>query len=505
MASTKTTSLYEQAMIEKKRRELKNLKADFNPKLQYARQMLKLMPNITLKDKQEQYINAKQFIKWYLGGYKAGKTFIGVHNDIWLAYVNRPYPGLLIHPTADGNKVTIMPAIEEICAMHRIDYKVKYLSTKIIVSFIFGFQKHDWGNLILASGDKPKSLKGPKVAFGHVDEPLVMEKEIEQIIISRVSDKRARLSMVQFTGTPEPKHMKWGFDIVDKEYENSKDRFIITMPTTEVAEYLPDDYIENARKNYTPNEFETFIMGKYRNLSQGMVYENFDSKRNVYKSAEVKPEAFIPEGADVEYVISYDFNVNQMSATLIQLAGRNKTQVKEYRIKNTSDTLELTQLIIARLRQDKFFIKYGSEYRTKYGKSIIISGDASGKNMSTKSKKSDYRIIIDEFDRENIKYTLAVPDSNGAVRDRTNYVNRQFANGTFMISDECPDSIRDRELTSWKLGADGFVIEKSKKELSHLSDAGDYGIVNTQMLTEDADSRNGIEYYERDRGIYRDY
>lgn len=480
----KKISLLDQAYIEEKRRRLKQFKSEFDLDIPFVEQVKRILPEYDFKPKQKNFINAKQFTIWYLGGYKSGKSFTGICKDIWLAYVNRPYAGMLVHPTADGIQLTIIPLIEEISEKNKIEFEVKRLSTKWIIYFKFGLQKKDWGQLILASGDVPKSLKGPKLVWGHIDEPLIMKKEITQIVHSRMAESRGKFHQVLYTGTPEPEHMQWGFDIVDTEEENIEDRFITTMSARDIAEFLRPGYIEDQEANLTAAEAATFIDGKYRNLSQGKVYHAFDRDKNTFENDNKLKKLL---GKDNEYVLSYDFNVNQMSAVLQELNGRLKIQREEYRIKSRSDTRELTEVIIQRMIQDDY-IRNGM---MKNNKSIIITGDSSGKSGSTKSNLSDYQIIQRIFEKYEIKCKIYVPDSNPSIRDRVNYVNMQFDNETYYIDRKCKDTIRDRELTSWKLGADGFFVDKSKKELTHLSDAADYGIWNTQIITE-RDSTGGM-------------
>lgn len=489
---SKKLSLLQQFEIEAQRRKLKDINAEFDPKKNYDVQLKKILPNIIWKPLQKAFINAKQFIKWYLGGYKSGKTFTGVAKDIWLSFINRPYAGVLVHPTADGIQLTILPTIEEICKLNSIEFEIKKLATTWKVFFKFGLHKKDWGCLIIVSGERPQSKKGPKYAWGHIDEPLILKKEINDVIISRIAEVKGKLQCLLYTGTPEPEHMQWGFDIVDKKFEDTPARYITTVSTREVKEYLPDNYIENYEANSTPEQIATFIDGEYRNLSQGKVYQNFDRKKNVYDIKLPFPVSLgdFPH----EFVITYDFNVSQMSACLLELIGRMKIQQEEYRIQSRSDTRELTRLIIQRLKDEDYLKMVApGKFMTKYARSFIVSGDASGMSEKSSSNKSDYQQIIEEFEKEGIQISLAlnytvdkqgeIHYSNPAVRDRVNYINTEFELGYFLISNKCPLSIRDRELTSWKLGADGFSIDKSKKELTHLAEAGDYGCWNTRVIT----------------------
>ena len=308
MANTRRKlTLLEQAEIEEKRRRLKLFKAGFDLNIPFVVQMKKILPAYDWKPKQIAFINALQFQDWYLGGYKSGKTFTGINKDIYLSYINRPYPGIIVHPTADGCEVTILPLIEEICETNKIEWDYKKLATKWKITFRFGLNKKDCGNILLVSGDKPKSLKGPKLAFGHIDEPLIMREEIVEVISTRMAEARGKFHQLLFTGTPEPEHMQWGFDVVDREEENTADRFITTMSARDVAEYLAPNYIQNQEKILSPERIATFIDGKYRNLSQGKVYASFDRDVNTFE--ERKEFNKILE-KDFEYVLSYDFNVN---------------------------------------------------------------------------------------------------------------------------------------------------------------------------------------------------
>lgn len=485
--SNRRVSLLEQAELEMKRRQLASYGEQFQPDVPYADQLERILPNIKWIDKQKAFINARQFEKWLKGGYKSSKSFTGVAYDIWLSYVNKPYPGILVHPTADGIDITILPLIEEHCQENKIEYEIKKLSTKWKVFFKFGIHKRDWGQLILASGDRPKSLKGPKLAFGHIDEPLIMDEEINEIIVSRLAEAKGKLNQLIYTGTPEPLNMKWGFDIAEMIHVDNEDMYLETISTMDVKQFLPDGYVENMMKKFTPEQIEAFIHGRHVNMSQFRCYPNFKKDTCVYDPL----EAGELEG-DIELILGFDFNVKQMSSVLIERAGREKRQCEEFRIQSRSSTHELAKLTFDRMIQLGYLVNDGSKVRTKYGKSLIICGDASGKAGSSKSLLSDYEIIMEIMDNfagdMGIDYVFQVPEANPAVRDRTNYVDKEFETGFFKISNKCPLSIRDRELTQWKQGAAGFFVDKSKAEISHLADAGDYAVFNTQILDDDTGS-----------------
>jgi len=178
------------------------------------------------------------------------------------------------------------------------------------------------------------------------------------------------------------------------------------------------------------------------------------------------------DGSVLEFIISYDFNINPMCAVLYFFGNQKYFQVKEWRIDN-SNTEEISELICQHLQS------YGIT------QSVIVTGDASGRAKGTKGHMSDYEIIQSVFSRYRIPFHLQIPEANPPVRDRINYVNKMFQTERLTISEECQYSIQDRELVVWKKGSEAFKIDKSNPDLTHLSDAADYGLWNTQALLQE--------------------
>ncbi len=73
-----------------------------------------------------------------------------------------------------------------------------------------------------------------------------------------------------------------------------------------------------------------------------------------------------------------------------------------------------------------------------------------------------------------------IPDTNPQVRDRVNYVNNLFEKKKLIILEGCKETIRDFNLVSWKKGAEKFSLDKSQRDLTHLSDAAGYAVWNTK-------------------------
>lgn len=238
--------------------------------------------------------------------------------------------------------------------------------------------------------------------------------------------------------------------------------------------YLDNSFIDpeykmklEALKHQDENYYNIYALGNWGSVRNAeRVYHQFN-----------RDMLFIHEilFALAEVIISFDFNVNPMCAVLLALRDGKYYQVKEWKV-NNSNTEEVAEMVGAYLR------KSGIE------RSVILTGDASGRAKGTKGYMSDYEIIQKVFQGMGVKFYLRIPPANPPVRDRINYVNKLFQTGKFEINEECIYSIQDRELITWKKGAEGFHIDKSDPDLTHLSDAADYGLWNTQLLIESESS-----------------
>jgi len=181
--------------------------------------------------------------------------------------------------------------------------------------------------------------------------------------------------------------------------------------------------------------------------------------------------------SETELIVSYDFNINPMCAVMYIFHDGVYTQIREWRIDN-SNTEELTELVAQHIRS------------LGIAQSIIVTGDASGRAKGTKGFMSDYEIIQKILAKYDVKFALRIPEANPPVRDRINYVNKMFQTGKLKLSQSCKFSIQDRELVTWKKGSEQFKIDKSQADLTHLSDAADYAIWNTQALVKSDEADN---------------
>lgn len=461
------SNLLQQALMEEKKL---NLEKRFNLKKGLSRldELNIILPNYKPQEKQSLYHKASQRQKGIKGGYGSGKTYAFIAEAILLAYINKPVPVVISYPTEDSAIVSGLPVLKQLCKENDIEWS--FVKDGGDFRMVFGTGAQNTGNIILIG---QKFFKGVTVAAVGLDEPFSQRKETYENLIARARSGKAVRQEIFWAGTPEPESMEWGFDFFERDH-NDKDLFTVTVPTYE-NKYLSKGYLKSLVNTFDAKTKEVYMMGKYMSLSQGKVYFGFDREKNTLLIDDVDHK----KDGLLELIISFDFNVDPMTAVEILIDRKTGTryQIDEYLI-HSSNTDELCESIITALSN-----KYDSD-----NISLIITGDASGRSKKSASfGKSDYMIIKEWFTRAGLRYTFALPNENPPVRDRVNYSNKLFEQKKFYICDNCKWSIRDRELVGWKKSSgniEGFHIDKSKKDLSHLSDAADYGLWNTRVLVE---------------------
>ena len=453
----KKNSLLEQANVEEKNLFFEKQKKSLSGAKNTYVVIKKLLPSYTPSAAQEKWHKAKAREKGLKGGYGSGKTMAFCAEAIALAYINRPYWIILSSPSEDNALMTVLPHLKSFCN----DNGLSCSFTKDLGHFVIDFGDTS-GNIFLIG---QKFVKGPNVAAIGMDEPFSQRKETYDNLIARVRHTKAEKQEIFWAGTPEPDKMEWGHEYFEKD-SNDVNLFSITMSTYQ-NKYLSAEYIETLTRKYDAKMKEVYLMGKYISLAGGKVYYGFDRGLNLVAGC---PLPVVSKS--IECIVGFDFNVDPMCAVLLLINENRINAVEEFKIHN-SNTRELCEIIISRLNE---------KYLKGDYKSILITGDAIG-------QVNDYMIIKDCFARAEIKHSVYVDASNPAVRDRTNLVNKLFEVNQLRVSEECKHLIRDLELVIWKQGANGFFIDKGKKDLSHLSDAFGYAVWLTQrmFLNENAD------------------
>ncbi|MBN8570576.1 MAG: terminase family protein [Ignavibacteria bacterium] len=392
-----------------------------------------------------------------VGGFGSGKTMSVPLR--WLKLIEyRMSQGkkcdlMVLEPTNEMIRDIIVPTFDEFFA--KFEIPVKYLSQRQNYTIEYKGAKH---MCMLRSAERPASLTGKNLSDIIIDEfdriPYYKQKQVWRECISRI--RKTDYGTCSVVTTPE------GYKLTHELWVEKKSKaFNCIKAKTSNNIHLPPDYIENLIEQYDSKLAKQYLEGEFVNIESDIVYYCFDRKVNVIADEK------IPAGDDNRIIISFDFNVNPMCAVEIIMQGKARYQVYEYKISN-SNTKELCETIIDSLKR---------RYENCDKLNIILTGDASGTARSSSGEHSDFEIIRKCFsDAEFADSFISLQPANPPVRERVNYVNSVLEKKQFFIAESCKASVKDREIVSWKKGSRKFIIDKSDRATTHLSDAADYGI-----------------------------
>ena len=226
----------------------------------------------------------------------------------------------------------------------------------------------------------------------------------------------------------------------------SPNKYLVHGKTTDNP-YLPKSYVQSLRDNYDENLLKAYLEGQFTNLQRGQTYNGFNRDKHV---KECKYNRNLPIHCAI------DFNVDPMCAVIVQ-EQRNTPNIRvidEFQLSSDGSGDLLTDRMCQTIKQKYPNIKY------------FAYPDATGAARHSSSRFSDIDII-----RRN-GFTVYVKHVNPLVINRVNSMNNNLSKGNILIDPKCKGLIRDLEQVVNKEGSRD--IDKSNKELSHLSDALGY-------------------------------
>jgi len=336
----------------------------------------------------------------FVGGYGAGKTYIGCHKCLKLASTNMGCYGMYTAPTYPMMRDIIWRTFEEILDFNCIEHKLHKAEWRLELPMYKS-------NILLRSTDNPARLAGVNLGWAGMDEAALSSFKAWQMLLSRTRDRRSNIRQCFITTTPE------GFNWVYEEFVEKTRRTTYNIhysPTTE-NKYLPEDYIENLLETYDEKLVSQYVKGQFVNVGTGAVYFEFNREEHVKDAT--------PDINNVLH-IGIDFNVCPMLAEVFQVknteSGLFIRGIDEFYIPDNASTLKLANMIKAR---------YPANYKT--GK-IWLYPDAAGSARKT-SGKSDHVILEENLPNCLFKQT----NSNPRVKDRINAFNAALRDGNGVI------------------------------------------------------------------------
>jgi phage terminase large subunit len=262
-----------------------------------------------------------------------------------------------------------------------------------------------------------------------------------QIMLTRLAEKSDLKKKVYYDENP-PSKKHWSYWLFIKKLDP-----VESEPLDDPSEYAsivmnPKDNLENIDPDYLKmlsrmpeKERLRFLDGVFTNDDDGAAYYAFDREIHVKNTK-------ILSG---ELIINMDFNVDPMTASIMQIQNGNFVVHDEIFLRN-SDTFKMSAELLKR------------NYRG------TIIPDSTGSNRKT-SGKSDHEILKE--------YGFKIPHvRNPFVTDRVNNVNRLLTENRIIINPKCKKLIGDLEKVAWK---DNKLDQKTDTLLTHISDGLGYG------------------------------
>lgn len=313
----------------------------------------------------------------------------------------------------------------------------------------------NFSTISLKGADKPDRLRGPALDHVSFDEFATMKLEAyTEAIRAALSDRRGSVS---FVGSPAGynhlyEYFNRGTILRDRVNPKTKVKPWANWEgfqfTTLQGGRVPQDEIEAAREELDPRVFRQEYLASFETLA-GRVYDAFI--RQEWPSGNLDPH-IVDVGR--ELYVGMDFNINPMSAVVVQeVFGR--PEVLDCIQIMTSNTTEMAD-----------------ELRRRYpGRKLIICPDASGAARHTNAAfgQTDLTIL------ERAGFELLMDRSNPVVVDRINNVQSLLCSGSGYraahIHPRCEALIRSLEGLTWKKGTN--IVDKSTG-LDHMGDAFGY-------------------------------
>lgn len=227
--------------------------------------------------------------------------------------------------------------------------------------------------------------------------------------------------------------------------------------------FLDPTYIDQLKETLSPREARRMLFGEWLELSKDVIYYNYNSATNYKAKAAYQFDPNHPID------IYFDFNIGHgkpMSAGAGQFIDGAFHLGAEFIVEGAR-TLDICNEI-------------GESGILNPFKQINIYGDATGKSRDTRSKKSDYDIIVDFF-KNDFQVIMNVPLANPPVRKRHNLMNAQFrdANNKVKLYVYKGCKITDKGLRLSKLKEGGNYIEDDSDAWQHITTAIGYWVVKT--------------------------
>ena len=392
------------------------------------------MPSL-ITTKQRQFLLAPfSRINLLEGSVRSGKTWISLVK--WAMFVrSRPQGELfmMVGKTREALQFNCIGLLEDLAGA---DFKCNARSN---VGYLYGREIR----LLGANDEKAASkIKGSTLAGAYIDELSEIPESFYKMTLSRLSVSGAVLLA---TTNPDSPNNYVFTDIIENEDISRKCwKFLLDDNT-----FLPKEYIENIKKEYTGVFFERYILGNWV-IAEGLVYPDYDN------TVKTEPREY------TEYAVSMDYGTQ--NPTVMLLWGRHGGTwyaVREYEHSGRETNIQKTDAeYYAELE------KLCADVPVQAGAKIELIIDPSAASFIAVAQQG-HRFKVRKADNDVLN---GIRNTASALSDRR-----------ILINDCCARTIREFGLYSWDSRA---AVDAVIKEDDHGMDAVRY-FIQTKRIYKD--------------------
>ena len=395
--------------------------------------------------------------------HNSGKTYVGSVDASLFAGAN---PSSRIKPVVQGYFAptyrdimdTFWPTMDE--AAHSLGFTTKTRKADKEIELYRG--KVNYGTIICRSMDDPSGIVGFKTAQSLVDEIDILSLDKATNAWNKII-ARQRLVLpgvvngIGVTTTPE------GFKFVYNRFKKRRHKLysMVQASTYENEQFLPADYIESLRENYSDSLIEAYLLGEFVNLTSGTVFHNYDRETNRSRETVRGKEPIF---------VGQDFNVANMASVIYVKRLSTVTDgiiwhgVDE--LSGLYDTPATISAIKERYPENK----------------VYVYPDASGSGRKTSDASTSDLALL-----RSAGFSVRAKSINPRVKDRILSANRAFENRRVMVNDDkCPDFAESLEQQAYDKNG---VPDKTSGH-DHMNDAGTYPIAYEMPINKPVTSVN---------------
>jgi len=392
---------------------------------------------------QWEFLRSSATIKGFVGGMGSGKTYIFIRETLLNHLFRKNRQGVsngwIIYPTYDlAEELFVLP--------------FNGLLEHLNIDFEYNIAKHRYesryGRIKLYQLVKPQMIVGAELTYVGFDEfDVASWKNCEIAFLKALGRLRGSGNVeLYIVTTPEGLHYTYKIFVTD----NPKGERFLVKAKTKDNPHLDPGYIKMLEDNYPPRLLEAYLNGEFVNLTQGILYYNFERAKQAGKKLTVNPQA--------ELYLTCDFNKAPMEWLVAQREGDKIKFVAPISIKHDAKTKQAAEMFC------QMFKNHGL-------KKVIVTGDASGQWEGTRDYSSDYQIIKEVLELNKWQALFKVPTHNPSVNNRVNLTTTLIHKERLLIDESCLSLILDYENV---VGDGKGGKDRKNAMLTHASDAADY-------------------------------